>query len=40
MDDELTPEQKFAAENPETMVPRALMQGQTVKSLSRDLDGA
>jgi hypothetical protein len=27
MDDELTPEQKFAAEDPETLVPRRLMQG-------------
>ena len=38
MDDELTPEQKFAAEDPETMVPRALMRGRNREEIIADLD--
>jgi hypothetical protein len=37
MDDELTPEQKFAAEDPETMVPRALMQGRSPEDIAAEL---
>lgn len=37
-DDELTPEQKFAAEDPETMVPRALMEGRSREEIIADLD--
>jgi hypothetical protein len=37
MDDELTPEQKFAAEDPDTMVPRALMQGRDPEDIAADL---
>ena len=37
MDDELTPEQKFAAEDPETMVPRALMRGRHPEEIVADL---
>ena len=37
MDDELTPEQKFAAENPEVTVPRDLMRGRSHESIVADL---
>ncbi len=37
MDDELTPEQKFAAEDPETMVPRALVQGRAPEDIIAEL---
>jgi hypothetical protein len=37
MDTELTPEQKFNAESPETMVPRALLQGQGHEAIIADL---
>jgi hypothetical protein len=37
MDDELTPEQKFAAEDAETMVPRALMQGRSPEEIAAEL---
>jgi hypothetical protein len=37
LDEELTPEQKFAAEDAETMVPRALMQGRNPDDIVRDL---
>jgi len=37
MDDELTPEQKFAAEDAETMVPRALLIGRTPEEIVGDL---
>lgn len=37
MDDELTPEQKFAAEDPELMVPRALMEGQSTEDIVAEL---
>lgn len=37
MDDELTPEQKFAAEDAETMVPRALSLGRTPDDIVADL---
>lgn len=37
MDDELTPEQKFAAEDAETMVPRALAQGRDPEDIVREL---
>lgn len=37
MDDELTPEQKFAAEDAETMVPRALMEGRAPDDIIADL---
>ncbi len=37
MDDELTPQEKFAAENPETMVPRALMDGRAPEDIVADL---
>jgi hypothetical protein len=33
MDDELTPEQKFAAEDAETMVPRALLRGDSPEEI-------
>jgi hypothetical protein len=33
MDDELTPEQRFAAEDGEVMVPRALMQGRSPEDI-------
>jgi hypothetical protein len=36
-DDELTPEQKFAAEDPEAMVPRALMQGRDPEEIAAEL---
>ncbi len=36
-DDELTPEQKFAAEDPETMVPRALSEGRDPEDIVREL---
>jgi hypothetical protein len=34
---ELTPQEKFDAENPESMVPRALMAGRTVDAIVADL---
>jgi hypothetical protein len=37
MNDELTPEQKFAAEDPGTMVPRALRQGHSPEKIVADL---
>src|SRR5436190_18311524 len=37
MDRELTPEEKFAAEDPETMVPRALMQGRSHEDIIAEL---
>jgi sterol desaturase/sphingolipid hydroxylase (fatty acid hydroxylase superfamily) len=37
MDDELTPEQKFAAEDAETMVPRALLIGRKPEEIVTDL---
>lgn len=37
MEDELTPEQKFAAEDPETMVPRELMQGRSPEDIVAEL---
>ena len=37
MDDELTPEQKFSAESPEKMVPRALLQGRNREDLVTEL---
>jgi hypothetical protein len=37
MDDELTPEQKFAAEDPETMVPRALTEGRSPEDIVAEL---
>jgi hypothetical protein len=37
MDDELTPQEKFAAENPETMVPRALLEGRDPEDIVADL---
>jgi hypothetical protein len=37
MDEELTPEQKFAAEDPETMVPRALMEGRNPEDIIAEL---
>jgi hypothetical protein len=37
MDDEPTPEQKFAAENPETMVPRGLMEGRDPEDIIDEL---
>jgi hypothetical protein len=37
MDDELTPEQKFAAEDPETMVPKALAQGRSHEDIVAEL---
>ncbi len=36
-DDELTPEQKFAAESPETMVPRALLAGRDPEDIIPEL---
>lgn len=36
-EDELTPEQKFAAENPETMVPRELSRGRSREDLVAEL---
>lgn len=35
---ELTPQEKFDAENPETMVPRALMAGRAVDAIVADLE--
>jgi hypothetical protein len=35
---ELTPQEKFEAEDPETMVPRALMAGRTVEAIVADLE--
>jgi hypothetical protein len=35
---ELTPQEKFEAEDPETMVPRALMAGRTVEAIVEDLE--
>lgn len=37
MENELTPEQKFNAESPETMVPRALLQGRNHEAVIADL---
>ncbi|SRR6266487_4328447 len=37
MHDELTPEQKFNAESPETMVPRALLDGRAPEAIIADL---
>jgi hypothetical protein len=37
VDDELTPEQKFAAEDPETMVPRALQEGRNPEDIVAEL---
>jgi hypothetical protein len=37
IEDELTPEQKFAAEDPETMVPRALSAGRSPDDIVLDL---
>jgi hypothetical protein len=37
VDDELTPEQKFAAEDPETMVPRALSEGRHPEDIVGEL---
>src|SRR3954469_9974170 len=37
MDDELTPQEKFDAENPETMVPRALSEGRDPEDIVREL---
>jgi hypothetical protein len=37
MDDELTPEQKFAAEDAETMVPQALMHGRDPEDIVAEL---
>jgi hypothetical protein len=37
MDDELTPEEKFAAEDAETMVPRALMEGRSREDIVAEL---
>jgi len=37
MDDELTPEQKFAAEDAETKVPRELLQGRSQEEIVADL---
>ena len=37
MDDELTPEQRFAAETGEAMVPRALIQGRRRDDIIADL---
>jgi hypothetical protein len=37
METELTPEQKFNAESPETMVPRALLQGRSHAAIIADL---
>lgn len=37
MEDELTPEQKFAAEDSETMVPRALSEGRDPDDIVREL---
>ena len=37
MDDELTPEQRFAAEDAETLVPRALLLGKTPEEIVADL---
>jgi hypothetical protein len=37
MDDELTPEQKFAAEDPETMIPKALAQGRSHDDIVHEL---
>jgi hypothetical protein len=36
-DDELTPEQKFAADDAETMVPRALLEGKPQEQIVADL---
>jgi hypothetical protein len=37
VDDELTPQEKFNAESPETMVPRALLQGRRREDIVADL---
>jgi uncharacterized membrane protein len=37
MDEELTPEQKFAAEDAETMVPRAIIQGRSKEEIIAEL---
>jgi hypothetical protein len=37
MDDELTPEQRFAAEDAEAMVPRALLQGRSPEDIVAEL---
>jgi hypothetical protein len=37
MEDELTPEEKFAAQNAEIMVPRALLEGRKVDDVVADL---
>jgi hypothetical protein len=37
MDEELTPEQQFAAEDPELMVPKALLAGRAEEDILRDL---
>jgi len=37
MDDELTPEQKFAAEEPSTMIPRALREGRDAEDIVAEL---
>ena len=37
MDDDLTPEQRFAAEDAETLVPRALLLGKTPDEIVEDL---
>lgn len=37
MDDELTPEEKFAAEDPETLVPRAILAGRHPEDIVAEL---